>query len=240
MKNRGANCAVTVCALLIPTAGYAQQPDSRWNLSATIASDYYAYGLSQTDSSVSGRVAIDYQQPRGFFAGGFAANVDYANDAGRAQPRDLQLGYYAGYRSRGSSWSAHVALSGYRYPGSLYDYDYSVVTAGAAYRDRYFVAVSYSANWFGYGRSGEHAEIGTAQPLGWDLELGINAGHVDVDDDPAGAFTYWNVGISRVVDRFAVDLRYHASGAERRSWLGDPYDGRFVLSVSYAVAPRGR
>jgi uncharacterized protein (TIGR02001 family) len=218
----------------------AQRITERWNASVTLASDYFQYGLSQTGGGPAWRLAADYRHPDGFFAGGHVANVDYHNEYAWSRPREQQLALYGGYQSRGPNWSSSASVARYRYPGLAISYDYSLISAGAAYRDRYFVRLTYSPDWLGIGGAGTGYEVGVARPVAGNLELGVALGRMAIDSYADGGFTYWNAGVSRAIGRFAVDLRYHASTADQATWLGDPGQNRLALSVSYAIAPRGQ
>ena len=48
-------------------------------------------------------------------------------------------------------------------------------------------------------------------------------------------YTYGNVGVSKVMRRLALDLRYFEASGEWASVLGDPKGDAWVLSVSYGV-----
>ena len=226
---------------LWPKMADAQTLRDNLRASVTVSSDYFAHGLSQANGGPAWRVAADYQHPRGYFAGGYLANVEYPTEALWRRPREHQIAFYGGYRTGGTDWSANVMLSRYRYPGLAFSYDYTLLSTGAAYRNRFFLNIGYSPDWLGRYGSGHTASVGFAQPLGWDLELGANAGRVDIAAlTTAGRYSFWDVGVSKLIDRFAIDLRYHASTADGISWLGDPGGNRWVLSLGYAITPRSR
>jgi hypothetical protein len=155
-------------------------------------------------------------------------------------PRDSQLGVYAGYLRRRGDWSAHLTLSRYAYPGIDRSYDYAELAAGFAYRDRYFFSLSESDSFLSiYDRA---SEIRTGVSLPWirDLEFGMNLGRFQSSGAPDTEYTFWDVGLSRPLGRFAIDLRFHANNYRRSSLLRN-YDRHFwLLSLSYAILPRER
>jgi hypothetical protein len=51
-------------------------------------------------------------------------------------------------------------------------------------------------------------------------------------------FTHWNVGISKIARRVALDLRYYDNDYDLLSPLGDGASNQLVLSVSYAFRRR--
>lgn len=217
---------------------FAQTLGDDLRASVTLMSDYRHNGLSQSDGQASLRVSLDYEHGSGFFAGGFVASVDYAAEAGRRTPRDLQTNLYAGYAWRGAQWAASASVSRYIYPGIDFRYDYTLTTLSASFRDRYFISASRTSNLLSLERSATHVEIGAAFPWSWDLELGINAGRFRARDFFDTDYSHWDVGLSKIVGRFALDLRFHSNTADAVTILGDPGGERWVFSAAYAIAPR--
>jgi uncharacterized protein (TIGR02001 family) len=231
-KQLGILLLLTAC----DAGAQASRDDVR--LSLTLGSDYYAYGLSQANGGPSWRVAADYEHNSGFFAGGFVANVDHAYESRRLRPREQQVNYYAGFQTRGRNWSGNVALSQYEYPDIQINYDYRRINVGTAFRDRYFFNAAYSDDWLGIGKNGYQFEFGYTRPIAWNLEFGASIGRVNVDEFLGGTFNHWDAGLSKIVERFAIDLRYHSSSLTRATLLGDPNVSQWALSVAYAIAPR--
>lgn len=234
---------LTTCLLAAVTGGFstavnAQQPGNRVSFSGTLASGYYEYGLAQSDRDAVWRLAVDYANESGFFTGGFVANVGYAFESAFRTPRDLQIGFYAGYQARTDDWRVNAAVYRYRYPGIARDYDYNRLAVSAVYRDRYFVSTSYSNDWLGIGGDGHGFDVGMTQPLGWNLQLGVSVGRMSVKRFLGGSYTHWNAGLSKVLDRIALDLRYHGSTLDRVTLLGSPLDDRWVLSATWSILPR--
>jgi uncharacterized protein (TIGR02001 family) len=198
----------------------------------TLGNGYWRHGLSQNDG-LSIQLGIDYQRPSGFFAGGWAANVEYDLEYWRAEPRELLLDAYVGFHRGADDWSWTVMLGRYLYPDSPVSYDYNEISAGVGFRDRVFYTVSYSDDFYGRGSASSH-EVSAAFPLPWDLEIGAAVGRFEF---PKGRVehTHWNVGISKVLRRIALDLRYFDSDLDRITYIGDPGADRYVLSLSYAL-----
>jgi uncharacterized protein (TIGR02001 family) len=231
-----------LCAILVLAGGSAtaQPVQSNLNLSLTVASDYRVHSLSQTAGGPSARVAVDYAHESGFFAGGFAANVDFDYESERRRPRDLQLDFYAGYSWQSRRWSMSFALSRYLYPDIEYDYDYTQANVGFGFRDKYFFNAAYADHWLGLRQRGYDYQFGLAQPLVANLELGIDIGQTRVSPFLGGHFTHWDVGVSKLFDHIALDLRYYDSTLASPTLLGEPGGDRWVVSLAYAISPRGR
>jgi uncharacterized protein (TIGR02001 family) len=220
---------------LLATAGtsVAQDAASGVNGYFTLGNGYWSRGLSQNDG-LSIQAGVDYQLPSGWFAGGWAANVDYAVETWPEQPRELAVDVYGGYHRRGSDWSWTVTLGRYLYPDTAVSYDYNELSGTVGFRDRVFYTASYGDDFYGLPRSALNQELSLALPLRGDVEIGAVVGRfamsgTDVD------FSHWNVGVSKLVRRVAVDLRYYDSGYDRTGWLGDPDSNHLVVSVSYAL-----
>ena len=239
MRRRGKiRRASLLLALVVATSANAQLPASDLRLSLLIANDYRHNGLSQSHTGAAARFSVDYARAGGFFAGGFVANVEYAAERYFREPRELELNVYAGYQWQGRDWSTNLQISHYVYPDIEISYDYSLATVNFALRDRYFLALGSSDDYLGlFGRSYE-ARAGVALPLPHALELGINTGRFEATEIGDTKYSFWDLGISRVLGRYALDLRYHGNDYDGESLYGDAGDHRFVLSVAYSIRPR--
>jgi uncharacterized protein (TIGR02001 family) len=223
---------------LIGSTVQAQTTRPPVRASVLLASDYRSHGVSQNRNDAAWRLTLDYEQASGLFVGGFAANVDYQVEDGREHPRDVLLDFYGGYVRRGDRWSASVALSQYGYPGSGFDYDYRQLLVNISLHDRYFLDAGYTDDWLGLGSPARHFELGLAWPLPRDLEVSVGTGRFRLSAARGMSFSHWNAGLSRPLGRFAVDLRYYDNGGDGMSLLGDSTGESWVLSLSYAIAPR--
>ncbi|HEY8521881.1 MAG TPA: TorF family putative porin [Gammaproteobacteria bacterium] len=229
--------SLAVLVLALPRA-QAQVAGPNVRGYVTLANDYFNRGLSQADGDGSVQLGIDYRHDSGFFAGGWAGNIEYAADEGRDGVRGHEVDYYVGYDRRVHDVRFTFTLSRYTYPGTHLDYDYGEVAGNVWFHDRVFLSVSYTDDLLGSGRSATHHEAGLAWPLAWNLELGASVGRVRFAYAPGGGYDHWNVGVSKLAGRFAVDLRYHDSDHPYVSYLGSGA-GRWVLSISYSIqAPR--
>lgn len=240
MRPRSLLSSVTLIAALGLASGTrAQTGRESLYASITLASDYMRYGLSQTRGDGAWRLALDYEHDSGFFAGGFVANVDYAAETWR-RTRDRQIDLYTGFIWRGADWSTSISLSRYYYPGLYRRYDYTELVTGFGFRDRFFGSAGYSHNYLSLDRPAYHYEAGIVWPWLWKLELSVDAGRRRAERFRGARYTYWDVGLSRAFGRFSLDLRYHDNTMNRTTLLGDSAGNRWVLSVSYAIAPRAR
>jgi uncharacterized protein (TIGR02001 family) len=224
-------------AVTLPASGVFAQ-DSAPGISAyvTVANDYRQRGLSQLDSGVSWQLGVDYEHESGFFVGGLAANVEYAVEETWPEQRDYVVDYYAGYAWGRRDWRFNIALGRYAYPDMSPDYDYNELTFSTTFRKRFSYAAGYTNRLYSRSYSAWYHELGFAQPLRFDLELSAALGQFNADL-PGYDFdyTHWNVGLSKVVRRFALDLRFFETTEAAPSILGNPDGDAWVLSVSYGV-----
>jgi uncharacterized protein (TIGR02001 family) len=222
--------ALLACAA--SSAASAQDGTPSLNGYVTLANGYWNRGLSQNDG-LSLQLGIDYQQQRGWFVGGWAANVDYATEQSWAKPREIESEVYGGYHRRNEDWSWTLMLGRYYYPDTAVSYDWNDLSATVGFRDRVYYTAAYTDQFYGIWRSSLNQELSFALPLRGDFEIGGTLGHFELAS--AGVdYTHWNLGVSKVVRRIVIDLRYYESGYDYVSWLGDP-SSQYVLSVSYAM-----
>lgn len=232
----GAVAAVLAALAGAPPAS-AQSETGTLHGSVSLSSEYILNGLSQTYDEPSVRVALDFEHQSGFFAGGVLANVGYLAEAPFETPRDTQASLYAGFLWRRNQWMTNLTASTYRYPGIQRSYDYTQAAASVSFRDRYFFAVSRSNDYLSIYDSVELYRAGIAMPLPRNLEFGINAGRFRADGFFGTSYSFWDVGVSRPMGRFALDLRYHDNTYRRYSLFGNDASDLWVLSMTYVFLP---
>lgn len=216
----------------------AQPPTSELGAYLTVATDARARGLSQTAGDSAVRFGLDYQHPGGFFAGGVLGNVAYEGAAGRRRPRDALVELYAGYLWRGADWGVTAALGHYGYPDTDVDYDHRELSAVVDFRDRYYYRFTYTDDLLAAGYAAATHELGIALALPAGLELGASVGRFRARGARSLTYTHYDVGVSRLVGRFGLDLRRYDTSREVVDYLGSSTADRWVFSLSYAIRPR--
>ncbi len=235
---RAVSFGLLAAFLAVAPAGHAQEVAPRLSGYLTLASGYWKHGLSQNDGAAL-QLGVDYQHQSGFFVGASAVNVEFAREYSVAQPRDVEANVYAGFSRRHPTWSWNAGLGRYSYPGAARDYAYNDVSATFGFRDRVFYTAAYSNDYYGWRRSSLDQTLSTVFPLRGDFELGAAVGKFRVEY--AGPnITHWNVGVSKLVRQFAVDLRYYDGDYAWQSYYGDPDANHYVLSLSYALRRNGQ
>jgi uncharacterized protein (TIGR02001 family) len=226
---------LAVVALATAVSVRAQAPAPNLSGYVTAASGYWKHGLGQNDGAAL-TLGIDYEHHTGFFTHARATNVDFGSAYGYS--RDVEASAHGGYHDRRAGWSWTASIGRYFYPGTHGNYDYDEISVSVGLRDRVFYAVSLSDDYYGGSSSALNQELSLIVPLRGDFEFGVALGSFGLGDSGPD-ITHWNVGVSKLVGRLAVDLRYYEGNYERRSILGDPYAEHYVLSASYAVRARG-
>jgi uncharacterized protein (TIGR02001 family) len=238
MIRTGTIALVALLLALVFDSAESQLPQGNLRLAFLLASDYRHNGLSQTDSDMAARFSVDYARAAGWFAGGYAANVEYAAERNFREPRDVEVNVYGGYEWRRADWASNVQLSRYVYPDASVDYDYSEASANFAFRDRWFLELGASDDYLGVFGTSYRYRGGLALPIFAGLELGLNAGEFRATEVFHTRYGFWDAGLSWIVARFALDLRYHDNSYYGRSIYGSTgEDDRWVLSASFALAP---
>jgi uncharacterized protein (TIGR02001 family) len=225
-------------ALFAAPAAKAQPASHALHGSVTLSSEYILNGLSQTDDEPSLRLSLDFEHQSGFFAGGLLANVDYVAEAQFQAPRNTAASVYSGFLWRRDRWMTNLTVSRYRYPGIERSYDYTQATINASFRNRFFLAVSRTGDYLSIYDNANLYRAGIALPWIRNTEFGVNAGEFRADGPFFDtAYTFWDIGLSRPIGRFAVDLRYHDNTYGFSSLLGNDADNLWILGMTYAFLP---
>ena len=230
-------CVLAACTAFAVAGPIAHADISRENFTGyvTVTSDYRFRGLSQTDTDPALQLGIDFQHDTGIFAGLWGSNVDFPIDQFEQDPRDVELNYYLGYhRSIGRDWAGVISVIRYSYPGASKNYDYTEISVGVNYVERLFATVAYSDDAFSLGGSAIVYELAAQYPLVYGIEIGATAGLYDSSDLLDGNYKYWNVGLSKPVDRWTFDVRFHDTDSTATRFFGDDIAGAgWVFSVSF-------
>jgi uncharacterized protein (TIGR02001 family) len=177
-------------------------------------SDFVFRGLSLTRGKPAVQASIDFEFPREFYFGAFAATAD--PNVGPSPP--LEMDFWAGrYWRLSENFSGDLRLSQYTYPDDprRVTYDRTELTATLGIRDRLFVAAIYSPNTYAIGSSAGYArgtswalEVSGRQPLNERFAVSAGFGHYGLDDIYQDSFNYWNATLTATLDPFEVQLAY--------------------------------
>jgi uncharacterized protein (TIGR02001 family) len=221
-----------VAVAVLASARLEAQGAAGVNGYVTLATGYYKRGLAQTDDGLALRLGADYRHPAGFFGGAELADVDYELYDLFGEDRETEVGAYLGFHRRNSDWSWTLTLARYLHPDAG-RYDYSEIAASVGFRDRVFLSSTYVDELYWYEQSALNTELSVTFPLAWNFEIGAGVGRLDWKLQSGSEYTHWNVGLSKVVRRVVLDLRYYDNGYDVLTALGDPASDHYVLSASY-------
>ena len=126
----GRNDAWFAAACIVGLAGLGLCSEAKaQDVSANVAvtSDYVFRGVSQTQENPALSAGVDLTGS-GFYAGGWASNVDFGDDT------DAEVDLYAGYRPEVAGYALDFGVIGYLYAGQPdgADYDYVEFKAAAS------------------------------------------------------------------------------------------------------------
>ena len=233
VRHRPNAIAVSCFLLGVAWAGGAAAGEVHGYLTA--GTDYVFRGVSQSDQDPSVQAGLDYVHEDGFFAGLFAAAIDYPTTSFRPDPGEIELNAYAGFgRPAGNDFAWDVALIHYAYPGSeADDDDYQELGFNLHYRDRARLGLTFSDDARLGGSSGWTAEIELRQPLAGKFQLSGTLGHYAFARDDWRDYEYWDVGVSAVAGPVTFDLRWFDTSDAAETLAGPRLtQGRVVASAS--------
>lgn len=228
---------------------------------AELASDYVFRGESETNDGKipSTKLSITWTHSSGAYLGFYSANNLFPGDdsAGTNPKINAIIGPYVGYAAK------NIAGTGLNYNGMLFQYIYpgdsdSNYLEMFNYLDRQFgvlnLKLEYSptlTDWFGVKDLQSHnvaIHPSVSLPYGFTLSGGVgyqffdnHGSSLDADGDGREELDWWhwNLGVSRNVFGFNVDLRYHDTDIRkgRHDFYGfdsnhQIVDSRVVIAVS--------
>lgn len=176
------------------------------NVSAT--SNYLWRGVTQTDDAAAVSGGIDYANESGFYAGTWASNVDFGDDA------SFELDFYLGFSGDlgDSGLGYDVGYIYYAYPDSAEtvsdnEYDFGEIYGSLSY-ENFSIAANYGVNnddGAEWADSALYISADAAFEIAEDLELGLHIGNYSFDDDFDDAdYTDYGISLSKSGFTFAL------------------------------------
>lgn len=225
------------------------------------ASDYVFRGESETNDGKipSLKAAITWSHPSGFYVGYYGANNLFpgGNDEGNNSKINALWGPYAGLTIKdiaGTGINYHGMLFQYIYPGdskSNYLEMFNWIDKQVGSMNYKFEYSPTLTDWFGVKNLQSHNIAflpSWSAPYGFTVSGGVgyqffDSKGVKYDLDGNGKeqlnWVHWNVGVSRNVFGYKVDLRYHDTDIKKGEHDFYGYssnhqivDSRFVFGVS--------
>ena len=204
----------------------------------TLTSDYVFRGQSFTSQDPAIQGSFDWGMGS-WYAGVWGSNIELPSSS-------LELDYYIGYaNSTAGGLDYDLMLIYYNFP-SAEDSDAELDqlelwgTFGHAVGSAYLgLFVAYTPDFTLEDGDGFYVKGSLALSLPNDMGIDFGVGYQDVDGDktvPDGfSYTHWEVGLTKSVGGFDLDLRYHnADESELEDYWGgdDNINGRVAFSIS--------
>ncbi len=234
-----------IAGILLTGATLAQ---AGFSTTTTLASDYVFRGISNTDGEPAIQASIDYEHDNGLYAGVWASNVKFRENAGAAavdtvQEATIEIDYYIGFASEfesGLSWD--VGALYYAYPGAedSLDYDYWEAMGALSYAfeevglaPEIGVEVYHSPEYFGKSGDATYAAAVLDLSLPNDFGLGFSVGKQWFKDDSSLNYVDWKAGITRSAWGFDFELAYTDTDLSKADCDDeDICEGRAVFSIT--------
>lgn len=221
---------------------------AEFSATTMLASDYVFRGISNTDGDPAVQGSLDYEHEMGFYAGVWASNVKFRENAGEdavdtVQEATIEIDYYAGFASEfefGLSWDIGALF--YTYPGSEGDLDYNYWEAtgalGYAFEEvtlepELGAEVYYSPDYFGSSGDATYAAGTLGLSLPRDFGLNFSIGKQWFKDDSDLNYADWKVGITKALWGFDLEVAYTDTNLSKSDCDDDNIcDNRVVFSVA--------
>lgn len=210
-------------------------------------SDLVFRGLSLTRGRPAAQLSIDFEFPKEFYFGAFAATTD----PNPGPSPNFETDVWAGrYWSVTDDVSADLRLSHYFYPDDprRVSYDRSEVTATLGFRNQLFVAAIYSPETRAVGSSpGYHSdgaawavEVSGRRTLNEHWAFSAGVGHYNLQQVYDDSYYYWNATVTATLRPFELQVAYLgvSSEAERHFTDGSVGDRIAVTALwRFSSAP---
>jgi uncharacterized protein (TIGR02001 family) len=170
----------------------------------SVVSDYRYRGITFSDQRPAAQAGLAYDDPTGWFAGGFGSTVRLAPPLGT--PANLQGIVYAGYAARISSGVNVEAGGDYTAFAGSSGLNYGEVFVGGAI-ENLSARIYYSPRYFGESSNAVYGEINASQPLVDRVRLHLHAGLLHYRyDNPYRTQPAQNIVDGRIGLRVDLDL----------------------------------
>jgi uncharacterized protein (TIGR02001 family) len=199
----------------------------------TAASDYDFRGITQSAQDPALQGSVDYAHESGLYAGIWASNVDFGDDA------EVEIDYYGGFAG-GEDVTYDVGYVYYSYPNTN---DYKNYDYGEYYGELGWKWLSgklwYSPSFSSTGESAFYYEANGTFELPASFGLTAHVGYSDGDYWDAyfdGGYMDWSIGVTYTLGHFDLGLKWvDASDLEVSDGTKDDIlssEARAVLSIS--------
>jgi len=214
----------TLLASAIALTTMAPLASAEVSVTGTLTSDYVFRGVSQTDSSPAAQIGLDYAHDSGFYAGTWASNVDFGDDA------DIEIDFFAGYFAEvNESLSYDITYNYYTYTGysSADDSDYGEFIFNAYY-DALTLTVAHAPDYVNSGDSAQYIGAAYDIELPQEYALTLQAGYTSGDAFDDAEYIDYSATVAKTFYDFDVTAAVINTDIDD----ADSADLRFVLAIS--------
>jgi len=229
----------------------AEEPVSL-TATATFTTDYRFRGVSQNARVPAAQGNLDLTGPDGWYGGGFASKVDFADHENTA----LELVLYGGKRLDWHGTTFDVSLNYYGYPdhhpkpGSSRYSSFEGIASVSRTWDALTLSgtAAWSPEYFGGGPAWYVAGTASYRMNDWltaSATLGEQGSRTWGDTPGSGyPYTHWDAGVTATFGGLSFDARYGGASLSERACLltqggRDWCASALVLSVSYRMTLAG-
>lgn len=244
-------------ALSLPAVSFAEDaaapaaPESPHSVSYNVGlfSQYIFRGLTQTGEEMALQGGVDYAHSSGFYAGAWASNISWLEDAGSYTNSSIELDLYGGYaNSIGETGIGYnVGLLQYIYPG-----DKGPGVKAAETTEGYAslsygwvsgkVSVVLSDGVFGFdnGDGTTYTELNLTVPFGSGFSGIAHVGYQDFTGKTAGRsnsdfdYTDWKLGVTKSWDNGVNLGAYYTATDGKKSDFTDA-SGQNIAADQFTV-----
>jgi uncharacterized protein (TIGR02001 family) len=221
-----------LAALGLTLAAVTAQAEITGTVTAT--TDYDFRGITQSAQDPALQGSIDYSHESGLYAGIWASNVDFGDDA------EVEVDYYAGFAG-GENVTYDVGVVYYSYPGSddFQNYDFAEFYGELGWK-WLTGKLWYSPSFSSTGDSAFYYEANGSFELPANFGLEAHVGYSDGDywdaTENNGGYMDWAVGVTYTLGHFDLGLKW-IDGSDLETNDGTPDDissseARAVFTVS--------
>ncbi|MBK1890271.1 hypothetical protein Undi14_09475 [Undibacterium sp. 14-3-2] len=201
--------------------------------SAGILSNYMYRGVSLSDDKAAVRLALNYDDTAGWFAGGQVVSGQLSTE----NSRHAQWTAYAGYAQRLSSGLAwETGMTSYSFPSSP-NWNFQEIYAGLS-GEALNVRLHYSPDYLGFGERTLYAEINSGWALMQRWQAFLHGGYLYSRDNARNSLSEARMGIATSYygwqAQVSLDLtRLH--GARKSEFYGTASSGEWQRKIVFSV-----
>jgi uncharacterized protein (TIGR02001 family) len=205
MMKKAIGLALLAGAATVGTAGVASA-DTSANVALT--SNYVWRGVSQSDGDFAVSGGFDWSHDL-FYAGTWASSV---GDSAAVPGADAELDVYAGVKPTLGPVSFDLGVIGYLYPSGDADFDWMELKLAASFTPIEPLTIGAAAylsdEAFAISdNESTYLEVNAAYAI--TDALSVSGAFGNFDQDVAGEYDTWNLGVRYSAFGFGFDLRYH-------------------------------